>query len=294
MNRRLSMQQPPVRLGIILKPEEPRAAALADKIVEWAGQRGLSPLVGDGAGDAPRNAVAASPQEIAERSDLLIVLGGDGTMIGTARLVAGRGTPVLGVNLGSLGYLTEFAAEDALPALEEVVAGDFEIDRRMMLDWRVRRHDEQVGEGTALNDVVVNKSTLARIIEIDCSVGAHYVTTYRADGLIVATPTGSTAYNLSAGGPIICPGTEAISICPICPHTLTNRPLLLPDSADIQLQINTREQEVVLSSDGQIGMQLMAGDRVEVRKSGKTFNTVRPRDKDYFEILRTKLKWSGR
>ena len=283
-----------MRLGIITKPEEPRATALACDIARWAQGRGLSLLVNDSLPEIPTGASAASPGELAERSDLLIVLGGDGTMLGTARLVAGRGTPVLGVNLGSLGYLTEFAVEDALPALEEVAQGNFEVDCRMMLDWRVRRSGEEVGEGTALNDVVVNKSALARIIEIDCSVGAHYVTTYRADGLIVATPTGSTAYNLSAGGPIICPGTEAISICPICPHTLTNRPLLLPDIAEIRLQINTREQEVMVTSDGQTGMPLMAGDRVEVTKSSKTFNTIRAKHKDYFEILRNKLKWSGR
>jgi NAD+ kinase len=288
------LERPPSRFGIITKPEEPRATALARDIAEWAHRRGLSLLVNDGLPEIQTGASTASPSEMAERSDLLIVLGGDGTMIGTARLVAGRGTPVLGVNLGSLGYLTEFAVEEVLPTLEEVSLGNFEVDCRMMLDWRVRRDGEKVGEGTALNDVVVNKSALARIIEIDCSVGNHYVTTYRADGLIVATPTGSTAYNLSAGGPIICPGTEAISICPICPHTLTNRPLLLPDTAEIRLQINTREQEVMLTSDGQTGMPLMAGDRVEVNKSGKTFNTIRPKNKDYFEILRNKLKWSGR
>jgi NAD+ kinase len=288
------LEQPPARLGIITKPDEPRATVLAREIARWAAQRGLSLLVNDSLSEIPAGALAASPGEMAERSDLLIVLGGDGTMIGTARLVAGRGTPVLGVNLGSLGYLTEFAVEDALPTLEEVSKGNFEVDRRMMLDWRVRRAGEEVGAGTALNDVVVNKSALARIIEINCTVGAHYVTTYRADGLIVATPTGSTAYNLSAGGPIICPGTEALSICPICPHTLTNRPLLLPDTAEIRLQINTREQEVMITSDGQTGMPLMAGDEVEVNKSSKTFNTIRPKHKDYFEILRNKLKWSGR
>jgi NAD+ kinase len=145
-----------------------------------------------------------------------------------------------------------------------------------------------------LNDVVVNKSTLARIIDIDCWVGRHYVTGYRSDGLIVATPTGSTAYNLSAGGPIIAPGTEAISLCPICPHTLTNRPLVLPFDAQIRLQMNTREQEVMLTADGQTGMPLMAGDKVEICKSEKTFNTFRTKDRDYFEILRNKLKWSGR
>jgi NAD+ kinase len=197
------MQQTPARLGIITKPDEPRAELLAHSIAEWTRKHAIALLVNDTFNEIPPGAEPASAKEIAEGSDLLVVLGGDGTMIGAARLVSGRGTPVLGVNLGSLGYLTEFAAEEALPALEEVMSGNFEVDCRMMLDWRIRREGWMVGEGTALNDVVVNKSALARIIEIDCSVGSHYVTTYRADGLIVASPTGSTAYNLSAGGPII-------------------------------------------------------------------------------------------
>ena len=172
--------------------------------------------------------------------------------------------------------------------------GEYELVERTMLDWRVLRDGDQVGAGTALNDVVVNKSALARIIDIDCWVGRHYVTGYRSDGLIVATATGSTAYNLAAGGPIIVPGAEAISICPICPHTLTNRPLVLPFNVEIRLQMNTREQEVMLTADGQIGLPLKASDRVEIRKSANTFNTVCAKDRDYFEILRSKLRWSGR
>jgi len=222
------------------------------------------------------------------------VLGGDGTMISTVRLVSGRGTPVLGINLGTLGYLTEFSVENAMTALESVARGDYHVVKRMLLEWQVLRDGTQVGSGSALNDVVVNKSALARIIEIDCSVGSDYVTTYRADGLIVATPTGSTAYNLSAGGPIIAPEAEVISICPICPHTLTNRPLVLPYDVEIKLRLNTRDAEVMLTSDGQTGMPLLAGDRVEITRSPKTFNTVSAKDRDYFEILRSKLKWSGR
>jgi len=286
--------QPPSRLGIITKPGEPRAAELAARIAEWAANNEINLFVNDRVQDLPPGTFSASAREIADNCDLLIALGGDGTMISTARLVSGKGTPVLGINLGTLGYLTEFAIDDALPALESVIRGEYELDRRMMLDWRVLRDGDQVGGGTALNDVVVNKSALARIIDIDCWIGPHYVTGYRADGLIVATPTGSTAYNLSAGGPIIVPGAEAISICPICPHTLTNRPLVLPFDAQIRLQMNTREQEVMFTADGQTGMPLMAGDRVEISRSATTFNTVRAKDRDYFEILRSKLKWSGR
>lgn len=286
--------QPPSRLGIITKPGEPRAAELAALIAEWAADHEINLFVNDRVRDLPPGTFSASAREIADNCDLLIALGGDGTMISTARLVSGKGTPVLGINLGTLGYLTEFAIDEAMPALETLIRGEYELDRRMMLDWRVLRDGDQVGGGTALNDVVVNKSALARIIDIDCWIGPHYVTGYRADGLIVATPTGSTAYNLSAGGPIIVPGAEAISICPICPHTLTNRPLVLPFDAEIKLQMNTREQEVMFTADGQTGMPLMTGDRVEISRSEKTFNTVRAKDRDYFEILRSKLKWSGR
>jgi len=285
---------PPARLGIVSKPNEPRAADLAAHIAEWAAGQEINLFVSDRLQDSPPGSFSASIREVVEHCDMLIVLGGDGTMIATARLVGGRGTPVLGVNLGSLGYLTEFSVEDTLPALDRVVRGDYEIEKRTMLDWRVLRDGDQVGAASALNDVVVNKSALARIIDIDCSVGSHYVTTYRADGLIVATPTGSTAYNLSAGGPIIEPGTQAIAICPICPHTLTNRPLVLPDSVEVRLKLNTREQEVMLTSDGQTGLPLMAGDEIELKKSAKTFNTVCAKGRDYFQILRNKLKWSGR
>ncbi|MFY9558409.1 MAG: NAD(+)/NADH kinase [Blastocatellia bacterium] len=287
-------QNVPARLGIITKPGEPRAAQLAAQIAEWAAEHEINLFVNDRVRDLPPGTFSASAREIADNCDVLIVLGGDGTMIATARLVAGRGTPVLGINLGTLGYLAEFGADEAIAALEYVVNGEYEVDQRTMLDWRVLRDGDQVGGGTALNDVVVNKSALARIIDIDCWVGTHYVTGYRADGLIVATPTGSTAYNLSAGGPIMAPGSQAITICPICPHTLTNRPLVLPFTVEIKLQMNTREQEIMLTADGQIGMPLMAADKVEIRRSAKTFNTVCAKDRDYFNILRSKLKWSGR
>lgn len=288
--------QPPARIGIVTKPNEPRAAEVAALIAVWAAEHEINLFVTNRIKeqDLPPGTFSASAREIADHCDVLVALGGDGTMIATARLVSGRGTPVLGVNMGTLGYLTEFSVEDVIPALEYVIRGDYEIDRRLMLEWRVLRDGDQVGGGTALNDVVVNKSALARIIDIDFTVGGQYVTTFRADGLIVSTPTGSTAYNLSAGGPIIAPGVEAIAIAPICPHTLTNRPLVLPHYSEIRLRIHTREQEVMLTSDGQTGMPLVADDRVELRKSAHTFNTIAAKDRDYFEILRTKLKWSGR
>lgn len=282
------------RLGIITKPNEPRAVTVAAQIGEWARQNGLKLLLDDRIIEAPSIAERSPAEDVAGLSDLLVVLGGDGTMIAAARLVGGRDTPVVGINLGALGYLTEFSVEEALPALERVAAGDYDAEARTMLDWSVSRHGEEIGTGCVLNDVVVNKSTLARIIDIDCLIGRDHVTTYRADGLIVATPTGSTAYNLSAGGPIIHPTAEAIVISPICPHTLTNRPLVLPDKVEVTLELVTRDQQVMITSDGQTGLHLMAGDLVRIRKSAKTFNMIRPKDRDYFRILRDKLRWSGR
>ncbi len=282
------------RIGVIIKPSEPRAIAVVKRIAEWCVQRGAKLLVDERGNGSLSKGLCAPEEEIAGKSDLLVVLGGDGTMIAAARLVAGRDTPVLGVNLGSLGYLTEFTVEETIPALESLAHGDYEIDSRAMLDWTVMRDEHIVGEGSVLNDVVVNNGGLARVFEVDCSVGTNYVTTYRGDGLIVATPTGSTAYNLSAGGPIIHPDTKAISIVPICPHTLTNRPLVLPDSSEVTLEPKPRDLEVTLTSDGQEGLPLKPGDQVRVKKSGRAFNIIRPVGKDYFQILRDKLRWSGR
>ena len=284
----------PTHIGIITKPNEPRADAVAQLICEWAAIHGISLLVDEQIEGTVFAAPRSSKEEIADCCDLLIVLGGDGTMIATARLVSGRGTPVLGINLGLLGYLPEFSVEYSLSALEDVISGNYMIDRRTMLEWSINRDGNMIEAGRVLNDVVVNKSALARIIEIDCFIGLKHVTTYRGDGMIIATPTGSTAYNLSAGGPIVYPNAEVISIAPICPHTLTNRPLVLPDTLAISLRLVTKDQEVMLTADGQTGFHLLADDRVEIWKSEKTFNMVRPSERDYFQVLRDKLKWSGR
>ena len=286
-------QKPAIRLGIIAKPNEPRASTVAETIAGWAERHGIVLLADNSLSVVPPYATPCPQEEVAVSSDLLVVLGGDGTMIGAARLVAGRGTPVMGINLGWLGYLTEFAAEDTVLAVDHLLSGEYEVERRMMLDWECLRNDVRIGTDTVLNDVAINRSAMSRVIAIDCWIGNRAVTTYRGDGLIVATATGSTAYNLSAGGPIVYPGTQAICLAPICPHTLTNRPIVLPDTVEISLRIDTREQEVMLTSDGQTGLPLVTGDVIKLRKSEKTFNTVLPRDRDYFQVLRDKLKWSG-
>jgi len=198
---------------------------------------------------------------------------------------------VLGINYGGLGYLTDFRIEELFPALETIVAGDYEIDRRVMLDAELSHDGKVTARGRVLNDVVINKAALARIIEIEVSLNSLYVNSFRSDGLIVSTPTGSTAYNLSAGGPIIFPSMNAVVLTPICPFTLTNRPIVVPDTAEIELRLKDENEGVVLTFDGQTGYPLTAGDRVRIRKSATTFNLVKPANRNYFDVLRNKLKW---
>jgi NAD+ kinase len=221
----------------------------------------------------------------------MLVLGGDGTMIATARLVGDEEVPVLGVNYGGLGYLTEFRIEELYDSLEMILAGNYRLDKRVMLDVELHRSNALVANNRVLNDVVINKSALARIIEIDTYLNTQFVSSFRADGLIVSTPTGSTAYNLSAGGPVIFPSMNAVVITPICPFTLSNRPLVVPDDAVIELFLKTDSEDVALTLDGQVGFPLNVDDRVLIRKSRTTFNLIQPSNRNYFDVLRDKLRW---
>jgi NAD+ kinase len=221
----------------------------------------------------------------------MLVLGGDGTMIATARMIGDHEVPVLGVNFGGLGYLAEFRIEELYSALESILSDNFRLDRRVMLAVELRRGNEPPKTSRVLNDVVINKSALARIIEIETSFDGYFVNSFRADGLIVSTPTGSTAYNLSAGGPVVFPSMNAMVITPICPFTLSNRPLVVPDNAEIELFLKTENEEVALTLDGQVGFQMQVGDRVVIRKSRTTFNLIQPSNRNYFDVLRDKLRW---
>jgi NAD+ kinase len=234
---------------------------------------------------------AVEPDQLAKAVDLIMVLGGDGTMIATARMIGDAEVPVLGVNYGGLGYLAEFRIEEIYEALESILDGNYRLDKRVMLAVELLRGSEQVTRSRVLNDVVINKSALARIIEIETSLNGQFVNSFRADGLIVSTPTGSTAYNLSAGGPVIFPSMNAIVVTPICPFTLSNRPIVVPDSAVIELCLKTDNEEVALTLDGQVGFPLQVEDRVVIRKSQTAFNLIQPMNRNYFEVLRTKLKW---
>ncbi len=285
------------RVGVIVKPAQPEALGMLCELVVWLQERGLA-LVGEpelerGRIEAETNCAIEIEESnrLAGSVDLFVVLGGDGTMIRAARLVGEHDIPVLGINYGSLGYLAEFRANELFPALESILAGDYHLDERVMLDVEVLHDDEQRIRGRVLNDVVINKSALARIIEIVARLNYQFVNAFRADGLIVSTPTGSTAYNLSAGGPVIYPSMEAIVITPICPFTLSNRPLVVPDSASIELCIKTPKEEVAITLDGQTGFPLEVGDRVLIKKSRTTFKIVQPMDHNYFEVLRDKLCW---
>jgi NAD+ kinase len=285
------------RVGVLVKPNQPEALKTICRLVEWCAGR---EIVVVGGPRFQRERVEAetgcavemtSHEELVRGVDLIVVLGGDGTMIGAARMVGDRETPVLGVNFGTLGYLAEFTVEDMIPALEAVLAGDYTLDRRLMLAATVLRGGEQLMHDRVLNDVVISKSALARIVEIEATVDGKFVNRFRADGLIISTPTGSTAYNLSAGGPVIYPSMHAVVVTPICPHTLSNRPLVLPDDAEFELVLKTPREEVALTLDGQVGMPLEYEDRVRVRKSRTGFNLIQALTRNYFDVLRNKLKW---
>jgi NAD+ kinase len=286
--------QPPVRkIGLVAKPGEPRARAVVAHLLEWAADRDLEVFgnVEQPWDDLPIATVP--PGEFSARSDIIVALGGDGTMLGVARLAGDRGTPVLGVKFGTLGFLTEYTEVDLFPSLEEVVTGTFSVDPRVTVAFTLEREGLATASAVALNDVVVNKSALARMIEIDCWIDGLYVTDYRADGLIVSTPTGSTAYNLAAGGPILVPSMGAFVLNPICPHTLSNRPLVVPDTVNIELSLRTRGESVMATIDGQLGFDIRSGDRMLLRKSATTFNVITPRNRNYFQVLRDKLRWGG-
>ena len=276
--------------GIVVKPNNTEALVSARELADWFESKGIRMVA------KPRaEAEVVSPdEEVTEKfkeADLIVVLGGDGTMISAARLIGTNEAAVLGINYGGLGYLTEQRIEELFPALEAVLKGDYRIERRVMLESELFRDGRRIGGGRVINDVVINKAALARIIEIEVELNGMHVNCFRADGLIVSTPTGSTAYNLSAGGPIVYPTMNAVVITPICPFTLTNRPIVMPDDSDIELILKEGSEDVVLTLDGQIGYGMEPGDRVKIRKSDTSFNMIQSPNRNYFDVLRNKLKW---
>ena len=233
-------------------------------------------------------------EHVGQGARVIVVLGGDGTLLSVARQLQGNNVPILGVNLGGLGFLTEITVEELPGMIGSILKGIYTVSRRMMLAVTVRRRDEEIYTISALNDAVITKDALARIIDIETYVDNEYLTTYRADGLILSTPTGSTGYSLAAGGPILHPGLEHVIVTPICPHTLTNRPIILAEDASIKAVLASRDERVILTLDGQIGFPLEFEDEIIVRRSEYRVNLIKSGTKGYFEVLRTKLKWGER
>jgi NAD+ kinase len=290
-NGRVSLIQ---TVGIYAKTNHLEAPKLAQDICNRLQHRGVNFLLEPWLAKSLGSDAVAAKDVIPHRSDLIIVLGGDGTLISVARQVSDLRVPILGVNLGSLGFLTEITRQELPAMLEAVLAGQYEVSDRMMLDVEILRQGKSVAKHTLLNDVVINKGTLARIIDMETRVDGNYLTTFKADGLIMSTPTGSTGYNLAAGGPIIYPGINSLVITPICPHMLTNRPLIVPSTSVVAIDVSFADDVVYFTGDGQIGANLEAGDRVEVRQSKARTFLVKSPNRDYFEILRTKLSWGER
>jgi NAD+ kinase len=279
------------RIGILTKPKFPEIQPILKDLVSWLRSHQREVLL-----DSKTAALIGEPTtykktEIASLSDLVVVLGGDGTMLSAARLVEERGVPILGVNMGGLGFLTEVTLDQIYPTLERVFAKEFYLDERMMLKARMHRHGEHVAQATVLNDVVVSKGTLARMVEIQITVDGGLVTNLRGDGLIVSTPTGSTAYSLSAGGPIIHPSVQSLILTPICPHTLAHRPLLIASDALLEVTLTSKDEGAMTTFDGQVGVAMIQGDTVVIGASDHRTRLIRFHDMTYYEVLRRKLKW---
>ncbi len=281
------------KIGIIAK-DIPAAQKAAKKLTLWLESRGKKVYVDNGTAAAIK-AQGYGEEEIPKLVEMLIILGGDGTLLSAARHVADAHTdvPIFGVNLGSLGFMAEVSLDELYDNLEKAIVGKLETEDRMMLSAAVIRDEKRLAQYRVLNDAVINKGALARMMELKISVGTGHLTTLRADGLIVATPTGSTAYSLSAGGPIIHPTLHCFVVTPICPHTLSNRPIALPDTVVVTVCLTSLSEDVSLTLDGQIGFPLIPNDIVEIRKSRSKMKLIKHPSKSYYEILRTKLKWGN-
>jgi NAD+ kinase len=282
-------------VGIICKQRKEDLCSVVPPLVEWLRDRKLQVLLDQSAAESCSSLEAAATVEaLVSQSDLLVVLGGDGTLLAAARLLQNREVPILPVNLGSLGFMTSVTLAELYPLLEQTLAGKHSVSERMALQADVIRNGAIQHAQRALNDAVVNQAALARLMEFHVHVDGSHVGRYRADGLIIATPTGSTAYSLAAGGPIVHPDIHAFVITPICPHMLTNRPLVVPDSSRIEITFTHEGEPVHVTLDGQVGIQLEVDDRIVITKSPKSVLLVQPAKKSYFEVLRSKLGWGER
>ena len=280
--------------AIISKPGKTELGAILPELLGWLRQRGYQLYMDEETARYTNGERVISREAIGKKHpDFALVLGGDGTLLSAARSVAHEGVPILAVNLGSLGFLTEVPLNELYVALEAVDQGQCPVEERSVLNCRLIRNEQCIAQNFALNDVVVNKSAISRLVEFDLYIDGNFVFQYKADGVIIATPTGSTAYSLAAGGPVMMPSVDAFVVTPVCPHSLTHRPLVVTETSQIELRIETGEEQAFLSIDGQIGVPVQQGDRVFCERAAHTVKLMRIR-RTFFEVLRNKLKWGQR
>lgn len=283
-----------MKIGIIAKANIPEPLKITKKLTAWLKQREVEVFVEKELGEQIGYTNSVDAADIPELVDVILVFGGDGTFLGMARLACKHGTPILGINLGGLGFLTEVTVEELYPMMERIIQGNFEVEERQMLLTTIHRDKDTLGTYEVLNDVVINKGAVARIIDLAIYIDDSHVTTYKADGIILSTPTGSTAYSLSAGGPIVHPTIPVTIITPICPHTLTNRPLVVSSHMKVEIKVTTQEPDTYLTLDGQIGIRLNTGDIIEVQRTDTSVKLIKSPFRDFFTILKTKLMWGER
>jgi len=282
------------RIGIIVKPSRPEPLEIVRDLVPWLRERQVEVVLEKSASSAAEGVETRSYEDMPDSADMMIVIGGDGTMLGAARLVCKHDIPLLGINLGGLGFITEVYRNELYGALESILNGECPEEKRMMLKCAHMRDGQTLGTYTALNDIVINNGPLGTIIDLETSVDGLHVAMFKADGLILASPTGSTAYSMSAGGPIIYPTLECITLTPICPHTLTNRPIVLPADVKIKIVLRSKSEGSILTNDGVVSDAMKRGDEILVEKSRHYTRFLIPCGRDHFHVLRTKLKWTER
>jgi NAD+ kinase len=280
-----------IRVGLVVK-EDSKAKSKADELEKWLRNKNVDVVRKE---YLPPERLISGSNKTKAPHDLfsIFVLGGDGTFLSAVRWIGDQDIPVLGVKFGEVGFLAEISEDSLFTAAEAVLSKSFSTTPRMRLCVKVLRRGKEIINETVLNDVVINKGALARLAHIETYINDHYLTTYRSDGLIVSTPTGSTAYSLAAGGPVIHPSVPAIIMTPICPFTLTNRPLIIPDTSVVKIRLEKQSSHIMLTFDGQQGIEIRYNDTIAVQKALKPINMIIIPDQDYYDVLKTKLRWSG-
>ncbi len=280
-------------IAIVVKPHAEKVADITKTICDYLTSVGKNVLLEERTASVLGYDHFASHDEIKNKADLLIVLGGDGTLISSNRIISGKNIPILGINLGRLGFLTETKVDEAMDTVKKVLSGKYKYDNRMKLYSEIFNNGEKVFETEVINDIVINKGALARIIDIEVSIDGQFVNIYRADGLIISTPTGSTAYTLAAGGPIIYPTLNSIIITPICPHSLTHRPIVIHDDSEIKVRVINNDEKVFITYDGQIGRKMSLNEEIYIRKSHQPVKLIVSQKRNYFALLKEKLGWGS-